>query len=66
MWDENGVLIRNYGPTMIYVLFKSINPDTSIGIYNLEDEIEKETLAKFGNIVKNLLYDMSSNYSTII
>ena len=48
---------------MIYLLFKSINPDKSIGVSNLKDEIEKSTLAKFGNNIKDLLDDMSSNYS---
>ena len=45
---------------------KIINPATSIGVSNLKDEIEKATLSKFGNNVKDLLCDMSSNYSIII
>ena len=48
---------------MIYLLFKSINPDKSIGVSNLKDEIEKSTIAKFGNNIKDLLDEMSSNYS---
>ena len=44
---------------MIYLIFKSINPYTSIGVYNLKDDIEKSTLSKFGNNVKDLLDDMS-------
>ena len=48
---------------MIYLLFKSINPDKSIGVSNLKDEIDKVTLAKLGNNIKDLLDDMSSNYS---
>ena len=48
---------------MIYILFKIINPDKSIGVYNLKDEIEKSTLAKFGNNIKYIIDDMSSNYS---
>ena len=46
---------------MIYILFKIINPDKSIGVYNLKDEIEKSTLAKFGNNIKYIIDDMSSN-----
>ena len=51
---------------MIYLLFKIINPDTRIGVSNLKYEIEKATLAKFGNNVKDLLDEMSSNYYIII
>ena len=36
---------------MLYYIFKVINPGTLIGIYNLKDGIEKETLAKFGKNV---------------
>ena len=48
---------------MIYLLFKSTNTDKSIDVSNLKDELEKTTLAKFGNNIKDLLDDMSSNYS---
>ena len=48
---------------MIYFLFKIINPDKSIGVSNLKDEIEKSALAKFVNNIKEILDCMSSNYS---
>ena len=48
---------------MIYLLFKSINLDKRIGVSNLKDEIDKVTLAKLGENIKDLLDDMSSNYS---
>ena len=51
---------------MIYLLFKRISTDTRTGVSKLKYEIEKETLAKFGKNVKDLLNDMSSNYSIII
>ena len=63
---DAGVLIRNYGTIFIYLILKIINPATSIGVSNLKDEIEKATLSNFGNNVKDLLCDMSSNYSIII
>ena len=47
---------------MIYLISKIINPNTRIGVSNLKDEIEKATIAKFGNHPKVLLDDMSSNY----
>ena len=31
-----GGLIRNYRPTMLYLIFKSINTDTIIGVSNLK------------------------------
>ena len=51
---------------MIHVILKIINPDTRIGVSNLKSEIKKATLSKFGNNVKDILDDMSSNYSIII
>ena len=51
---------------MIYLLFKSINLYISINVSNLKYEIEKTTLANFGNNVKELLDDMFSNYSIVI
>ena len=51
---------------MIYLLFKTINSDTSIGVSNLKGEIEKANFDKFGDNVKELLDDMSSNYNIII
>ena len=65
-WADDGCLISNNGPTMIYLLFKNIKPAIRIGVSNINDEIEKSTLAKFWNNVKDLLCDISSNYSIII
>ena len=39
--SDAGGLIRNDGPTMLYPIFKIINPATRIGVSNLKDEIEK-------------------------
>ena len=50
---------------MRYFLLKSIKPYTRIGLSNLKDEIEKSTLDKFGNNVKDLIDDMPSDYSVI-
>ena len=65
-WADTGVIINYDEPNMLYLLFKIINLDTRIGVLNLKDEIEKATLAEFGNNVKDLLDDMSLNYSIII
>ena len=51
---------------MIYLLFKIINPYTRIDVSNIKDEIEKSTLANFGNNVKDLLDDMSSNTLSLL
>ena len=51
---------------MLYLLFKIINPATKLVVSNLNYEIEISTLSTFGNNVKDLLDDMSSNYSIII
>ena len=56
----------NDGPTMIQLIFKTINPDTSIGVSKIKYEIEKTNLAKFGNNVKDLIDDIYPNYSIII
>ena len=42
-----GGIIRNYGTTMFYLIFRRINPDTRICFLNLKYGIEKATLAKF-------------------
>ena len=47
-------------------MFKSIKPATRIGVSSQKYEIEKANLSKFGNNVKYLLDDMSSNYYIII
>ena len=65
-WKAAGGILRNDGTTMLYPIFKNINPATRIGVSNLKYEIEKSTLAKFGNNAKELLDDMSSNYSIFI
>ena len=44
---------------MFYFLFKIISPATRIGASNLNYEIVKTKLAKFGNNVKYLLDEMS-------
>ena len=56
----------NYGPTILYLLLKSIKPATIIGVSNLKYEIDKASLAKLDNNVKYLIDDMSSNYSVSI
>ena len=61
-----GGLIRSDGPTMLYIIFKTIKPATSVSVYDLKYEIYKATIANFGNNVKYLLSDMYSNYSIII
>ena len=35
-WAEDGGLIMNDGPPIIYLLFKCIDPDTRIGVSNLK------------------------------
>ena len=47
-----GCLISSDGPTMLYIIFKIVNPDTNIGILNLKYEIRKSTLNKFFKNVK--------------
>ena len=58
-WSEYGIPKRNDGHTMIYFIFKSINPATRIGASNLKDDIVKTNLAKFVSNVKYLLDEMS-------
>ena len=65
-WRYDGGIIRNDGTTMIYLIFKRINPATRIVFSNLKYEIDKATLAKFLSNKKDLLDYMSSNYSMII
>ena len=59
--QKRGGVISNYGPTMLELIFKIINLDTRIGVSNLKYDIETTTLPKFGNYIKYLLDDISSN-----
>ena len=65
-WIGDRSLKSNYGSTMIYLLFKNINPYTRISVSNLKDKIEKATLSKFGNNVKDILYNMTYSYAITI
>ena len=51
---------------MIYLLLKSINPTTRIRVSNLNDNNEKVAIYKFGNNLKDILDDMTSNWNIII
>ena len=64
--SDAGDMIRIYAHTILHLLFKSINPATRIGVSNLEYEIEKSTLSKFGNNIKDLLDEHDSKYPIII
>ena len=59
-WADAGSIICNDGPNMIWLPLKGINPATSIGVSNLNYEIDKATIAKFGNNVKDLFDKISS------
>ena len=65
-WTCDGGLISNYEINMLYLILKIIKPNTRIAVSNLKYEIDKSILAKFLNIVKDILDDMSSSYSIII
>ena len=60
-WANSGGVIRNDGPTMLYLLFKIMNPATRIDFLNLKYDIDKSILSNFFSNVKNVLNDMSSN-----
>ena len=65
-WSDAGGMIRIYAHTILHLLFKSINPATRIGVSNLEYEIEKSNLSKFGKNIKDLLDENYSKYPIII
>ena len=49
-WSNTRGLMGKYGPTTLYIIFKSINTATRIGVYNKKYEIEKATIYKFGRM----------------
>ena len=65
-WECAGGIIWTGGTTVIYLLFNIINTSTCIGISNLKDNIQKSILSKFRNNIKDILDNMSSNYTIII
>ena len=36
-WTDSGVIINNYGHTMLYFILKIVNPSTRIGVSNLNN-----------------------------
>ena len=60
-WTYVWGIISNDGTTSIYLILGITNPATRIVVSNLKYEIEKATIAKFLNNVKDLLDYMSSN-----
>ena len=48
-WKDAAGPTSSGGPTMIYLLFKNINPTTSIGVSNLKEKIKKLTISNFGD-----------------
>ena len=61
-----GLLVSTDVYTMIYPLFKSINPKNIIGVSNLMDKIDKVNILKLGNNAKDILYYMYQNHTIII
>ena len=54
------------GTTMIFLIFKFTNITKKMVVSNLKYETDRETISKFLNKVKDLLDDISSNYTIII
>ena len=50
---------------MLWLILKMINPTTQVGISNLKDAIEQETLQKFSNNVFVMLDRMQKNLEDI-
>ena len=53
-------------PTVVYLIFRSIDNVTIIGASNLKDDIEKATILWFGKNLRNILDYMLANNTIII
>ena len=51
---------------MIYLLIKSVNPDTRVGVHDLKRKIQAARLSAHGHNVKAMLDDMAQNYRQIL
>ena len=61
---SNGV-IEYDGPTMAFLLYKKIDPDTVVGLDSIERKLESATLPKFGNDVNAVLNNKEANFQIL-
>ena len=54
------------GPTILFILLKSVSPTTIVGVDGLKDLIRNERLETFNHKVNDLLSDIQSNYNKIV
>lgn len=73
MFQKNSFLFKNDitkeidldGPTMIYLCFIAVDPDTVVGLDAIEDKLKSTKLGDFGNNVSKMLTDMETNYKIL-
>ena len=54
------------GPTMVYLIFNEIQPNTAVGVSGLKDELESINSAKFNHNMKDILDHIQSHYEEIL
>ncbi len=64
-WTDSFGNVYNDGPIMIKIIMDGINQSTRVGFSAFKAQIEKATLAKYGNDVEKMLDEMHSTYNTI-
>ena len=53
------------GPTMLYLVYEKIDPDTIVGLDSIEDKLESSKLGDHGNDVDAMLTAMEALYKTL-
>lgn len=73
MLQKNSFLFKNEttkeieldGPTMIYLCFTAVDPDTVVGLNAIEEKLKNAKLEDFGNNVSKMLTNMETNYKIL-
>jgi hypothetical protein len=63
--NPNTRVIEYDGPTMLFLIYTHIDPDTVVGLDAVEKKLENATLGKYKNDVSEMLKDMELNYKIL-
>ena len=63
--DENTGQVKYHGPTMLFLAYQVIDPNTVVGLDNILKRLETAKLSNFGNNVSTMLTSMQQDYITL-
>ena len=57
--------VKYHGPTMLFLTYQTIDPNTVVGLDNILKRLENTKLSSFGNDVSTMLTSMQKDYMTL-